>query len=220
MKGFAIHNAPTNHGGIIPSPQMRSSQMGVPFVRAGDGHFSPSCKCWSVVQRSHGHIIFDGKPVATGLINILNKIILGIIVFVFSSQSFSMSRQYRGGDVSILIKKNEPCFYIENMKLTGKYYITLFEDKTIKTLGEFTSNFQKKYPQKESCILSSSFSNVIYQEDKPYLIVISVDNGMSFGTSFCVVEKNGSKEIQDFVGRCEYKAESLLKRILKFFRMN
>ena len=26
MKGFAIHNAPTNHGGRIPSTQVRSSQ--------------------------------------------------------------------------------------------------------------------------------------------------------------------------------------------------
>ena len=28
MKGFAIHNAPTNHGGRIPSTQVRSSQEG------------------------------------------------------------------------------------------------------------------------------------------------------------------------------------------------
>ena len=39
MKGFAIHNAPTNHGGRIPSTQVRSSQEGNLFVRAGDGHF-------------------------------------------------------------------------------------------------------------------------------------------------------------------------------------
>lgn len=39
MKGFAVHNAPTDHGGIIPATQMRDSQMGNAFVRAGDGHF-------------------------------------------------------------------------------------------------------------------------------------------------------------------------------------
>ena len=27
-KGFAIHNAPTDHGGVIPSTQQRTSQMG------------------------------------------------------------------------------------------------------------------------------------------------------------------------------------------------
>ncbi|MFH4351639.1 PAAR domain-containing protein, partial [Acinetobacter baumannii] len=27
-KGFAIHNAITDHGGVIPSTQMRTSQMG------------------------------------------------------------------------------------------------------------------------------------------------------------------------------------------------
>ena len=64
MKGFAIHNAPTNHGGRIPSTQVRSSQEGNLFVRAGDGHFCPKCKVWSTVQPSHNHVIFVGKPVA------------------------------------------------------------------------------------------------------------------------------------------------------------
>jgi len=64
MKGFAIHNAPTDHGGIIPSTQDRTSQMGNRFVRAGDGHFCPKCKCWSTVVKSNDHVIFDGKAVA------------------------------------------------------------------------------------------------------------------------------------------------------------
>lgn len=64
MKGFAIHNAPTDHGGIIPATQMKDAQMGNAFVRAGDGHYCPKCKCWSTVQPSHNHITFDGKPVA------------------------------------------------------------------------------------------------------------------------------------------------------------
>ena len=64
MKGFAIHHAPTDHGGIIPSTQMRSAQLGNLFVRAGDGHFCPQCKCWSTVVKSHDHIIFDDKAVA------------------------------------------------------------------------------------------------------------------------------------------------------------
>ena len=42
--GFAIHNAPTTHGGIIPATQMRASQMGNLFVVAGDGHFALSVK--------------------------------------------------------------------------------------------------------------------------------------------------------------------------------
>lgn len=64
MQGFAIHNAPTTHGGIIPATQMRSSQMGNLFVVAGDGHFCPQCKVWSTVQKSHDHVIFDGHSVA------------------------------------------------------------------------------------------------------------------------------------------------------------
>ncbi|EPF74647.1 hypothetical protein F945_01414 [Acinetobacter rudis CIP 110305] len=38
IKGFAIHNAPTDHGGIIPLTQVSSSQQGNLFVRAGDVH--------------------------------------------------------------------------------------------------------------------------------------------------------------------------------------
>lgn len=64
MQGFAIHNAPTTHGGKIPATQMRSSQMGNLFVVAGDGHFCPQCKIWSTVQKSHDHVIFDGHSVA------------------------------------------------------------------------------------------------------------------------------------------------------------
>ena len=63
-KGFAIHNSMTNHGGIIQATQQRTSQMGNLFLRAGDGHFCPKCKCWSTIQPSHNHIIMDGKPVA------------------------------------------------------------------------------------------------------------------------------------------------------------
>lgn len=63
-KGFAINNSMTNHGGIIQATQQRTSQMGNLFLRAGDGHFCPKCKCWSTIQPSHNHIIMDGKPVA------------------------------------------------------------------------------------------------------------------------------------------------------------
>lgn len=63
-KSFAINMAPTNHGGMIPATQSRTSQEGNLFVRAGDGHMCPKCKCWSVVIKSHDHVIMDGKPVA------------------------------------------------------------------------------------------------------------------------------------------------------------
>lgn len=64
MKGFAIHNAPTDHGGAIPSTLSNVFQEGNPFVRAGDGHYCPKCKCWSTVVRSHDHMIMFGQPVA------------------------------------------------------------------------------------------------------------------------------------------------------------
>ena len=64
MKGFAIHNALTTHGGRIKSTQQRSSQNGNLFLRAGDGHYCPQCQCWSKIIKSHDHIIFDDKAVA------------------------------------------------------------------------------------------------------------------------------------------------------------
>ena len=63
-KGFAINNSMTNHGGIIKATQQTTSQMGNLFLRAGDGHFCPKCKCWSEIVKSHDHIIMDGKAVA------------------------------------------------------------------------------------------------------------------------------------------------------------
>jgi len=62
-KGFAIHNAPTDHGGVIPSTQQRTSQMGNLFVRAGDGHYCPRCKCWSEVIKSHDHLLTCGAKI-------------------------------------------------------------------------------------------------------------------------------------------------------------
>lgn len=64
IKAFAIHYTPIDHRGMIPSTQLQSLQEGHAFVRAGDGHYCPQCKCWSTVIKSHDHIIFDGKPVA------------------------------------------------------------------------------------------------------------------------------------------------------------
>ncbi len=107
------------------------------------------------------------------------------------------------------------------MKLSGTYYITLFEDRTINILGEFTSKFQEKYPGKASCISSSSFSNAVYEKNKPYLIVITTEKGLSFGTSFCVSNRNSNNAIQDFtIGKCEDKKESLWERFLKFIDIN
>ena len=37
---------------------------GESFVRAGDGHYCPRCKCWSEVIKSHDHVIMDGRAVA------------------------------------------------------------------------------------------------------------------------------------------------------------
>lgn len=155
-----------------------------------------------------------------GFDNMFNKIILGLTILAFSSLSFSMSKQYRGGEVSIMIKNNEPCFYIENLDLFGNYYINLFEEKDIKNIGGYTSNFQKKYPQKSSCISSSVISHHVFQENKPYLVVIETDTGLSFGKSFCVSEKQGIKEIQDFALRCEYQKESFVQKLYKFFGLD
>lgn len=64
MKGFAVDGATTTHGGVIRATQQYHSHMGFPLLRAGDGHYCPQCKCWSTIQKSHDHVIFEGQPVA------------------------------------------------------------------------------------------------------------------------------------------------------------
>lgn len=63
-KGFAIHKAPTDHGGVIESTLLTMFQEDNAFIRAGDGHYCPKCKCWSTVVKSHDHMIMFGQPVA------------------------------------------------------------------------------------------------------------------------------------------------------------
>lgn len=63
-KAFAIHGSTTNHGGVVMATQMRSSQMGNLFLRAGDGFACPKCQCWSTLIKSNDHVIVDGKAVA------------------------------------------------------------------------------------------------------------------------------------------------------------
>lgn len=63
-KGFAINNAPTDHGGVIQSTLLTMFQEDNAFVRAGDGHYCPQCKCWSTVVKSHDHMIMFGQSVA------------------------------------------------------------------------------------------------------------------------------------------------------------
>ncbi len=64
MKAFAIHGSSTDHGGAVNSTQMRSSQAGSLFLRAGDGFLCPKCNVWSTLIKSNDHVIFDGVAVA------------------------------------------------------------------------------------------------------------------------------------------------------------
>ncbi len=95
-KGFAIHNAPTDHGGLIPATQFRDSQMGNAFVRAGDGHYCPKCKCWSTVIKSHDHVIIDGKPVAY----VGDKLTCGATIQPQQSHVVGESGNYYGGSLN------------------------------------------------------------------------------------------------------------------------
>lgn len=63
-KAFAVHHSMTDHGGVIPATQIKATQMGIPFLVAGDGYFCARCSQWSTIIKSHDHVIFDGKAVA------------------------------------------------------------------------------------------------------------------------------------------------------------
>lgn len=115
-KSFAIHNAPTNHGGRIPSTQMRSSQQGNLFVRAGDGHFCPRCKCWSTVVKSHDHVIFDGKPVAY----VGDQLTCGARILPQQSHVVGESGSYYGGNNLADNKLVDTLNYGHRFRLTDK----------------------------------------------------------------------------------------------------
>ena len=98
-KGFAIHNAPTDHGGLIPATQFRDSQMGNAFVRAGDGHFCPKCKCWSTVIKSHDHVIIDGKAVAF----VGDKLTCGATFNLSNPMSLAMQGEVQEDQIQALV---------------------------------------------------------------------------------------------------------------------
>ncbi|BFM35778.1 MULTISPECIES: PAAR domain-containing protein [Acinetobacter] len=61
---FGIQGSTTSHGGIVIATQYSITQMGIAFLRAGDGFSCPKCKMWSTLIKSQDHVILDGKAVA------------------------------------------------------------------------------------------------------------------------------------------------------------
>lgn len=61
---FGIQGSTTSHGGIVMATQSNITQMGVSFLRAGDGFACPKCNMWSTLIKSHDHVIMNGKTVA------------------------------------------------------------------------------------------------------------------------------------------------------------
>ena len=61
---FGIQGSTTSHGGIVMASQSRITQMGISFLRVGDGFACPKCNMWSTLIKSHDHVIMDGRPVA------------------------------------------------------------------------------------------------------------------------------------------------------------
>lgn len=61
---FGIQVSTTSHGGIVMASQSKITQMGVSFLRVGDGFACPKCNMLSTLIKSHDHVIMDGKAVA------------------------------------------------------------------------------------------------------------------------------------------------------------
>ncbi len=146
----------------------------------------------------------------------MNKSLFILISLCFSQQIFAMSKEYSGGEVYITIKDNSPCFYINNINISGDYDITLYERNINSGLYKVNSISSilasKRYPDKEKCITTNEIKdNFKYKNNTPYLVVLET-NRFSFGKNFCV--DSATKTIQDFTDTCKVKNLSWWEKIL------
>lgn len=82
------------------------------------------------------------------------------------------SSPYRGGEVSIELKNNKPCFYINDTQQKGIFnlvILNLSQDSTESWIYE--NHFENNYPTKTNCILltEKNFNNFKgLKENTPY----------------------------------------------------
>ncbi len=204
VKGFAIHNSMTTHGGIIQATQQRASQMGNLFLRAGDGHYCPQCKCWSTIQPSHNHIIMYGQPVAyvNDLLSCGARILpqqshvvgdSGGSSFLSSTPIFQPISSQQNINNNLMDSNNE--------LLNGYYYnieTGLYEGRISNGKGNLEDVYACNGKKSDSEFISPQYANITHKKFQECSRVVSHESGTA--TIECIyiafTAKNYAKQVK------------------------
>lgn len=132
------------------------------------------------------------------------------------------SSPYRGGEVSIELKNNKPCFYINDTQQKGIFnliILNLSQDSTESWIYE--NHFENNYPTKTNCILLTeknlnNFKGL--KENTPYSATLGGVK-KAYNKDFCVKKSSGKLVLQDVQGtKCTDIKPSFWENIKNFFK--
>ena len=153
--------------------------------------------------------------------NQMKRIFILLFLLNFSKLSFATSPPYRGGEVAIDIKNNMPCFYINDTGKNGIFNVVILDlSEGSKNSWHYENYYEKNYPKKDNCIALNdknfnNFNQLI--KNNPYSVTLG-DIKTAYNTDFCIVEKNGKSQIQEYVGsKCIDKEMSIWEKLKNWF---
>lgn len=135
-----------------------------------------------------------------------------VVFFIIFNSNISVqasSSKYKGGELKIIKKNNEACFYINNKGLKGEYELNVFDKKNFYKISNYSSNFNNYYPSQNNCI------KIKYNFKNNYIYTAVLDSEVTnFGSDFCFI----GNELGKFDGvKCTINKASFWERIIKFF---
>ena len=144
---------------------------------------------------------------------------INLILFLFfPGFLYAFSNPYHGGEVKILMKNNIPCFYVDHSEKTGVFGIAIINQKPeSKEYWSYHSGTESNFPDKENCMIIENFTVPNLKLDTPYSVTLS-DITIGYKQRFCITQKNGEYEVQDFSGsQCVDRKMSFWERIKTLF---
>ncbi len=147
------------------------------------------------------------------------------LFLAFISLSFHVSATsspYRGGEVSIELKNNRPCFYIDDTQQKGIFNLVILNLSQGSTESwSYENHFEDRYPTKTNCILltEKNFNNFkSLNENTPYSATLGGVK-KAYNKDFCVKKNSGKLVIQDLQGtRCVDIKPSFWENLKSFLK--
>ncbi|MEG0431547.1 MAG: hypothetical protein RR536_08180 [Anaerovoracaceae bacterium] len=85
---------------------------------------------------------------------------------------------------------------------------------------DYENSYEKNYPKKDNCIAlnNKNFKNFSQlKNNTPYSVTLG-DIKTAYNTDFCITEKNGISQIQNYIGaKCIDKEVSLWEKLKNWF---